>query len=92
MGIYNSTIYTPSSLGEALELKAQYLDDMKILAGGTDVFVHLRNEFAHYKYLLNIFNLKELDFISEKDSLISAGKEMTIWRYNDVKNPPINRF
>jgi CO/xanthine dehydrogenase FAD-binding subunit len=73
MGIYNSIIYTPTSLEEALELKGKYLEEMKILAGGTDVFVHLRNEFAHYKYLLNILNLKELNQIVEKDESLFIG-------------------
>ncbi len=78
MGIYNSTIYTPKSLEEALELKGKYLDDMKILAGGTDVFVHLRNEFAHYQYLLCIINLKELTKIFEKDDSVFIGSATKI--------------
>jgi len=73
MGIYNSTIFTPKTLFEALDLKSKYLDDMKILAGGTDVFVHLRNEFVHYKYLLSILNLDELSQIIEKEDSIFIG-------------------
>ncbi|MHA1912074.1 MAG: FAD binding domain-containing protein, partial [Candidatus Kariarchaeaceae archaeon] len=77
---------TPKSLQEALELKAKYLNDIKILAGGTDVFVHLRNEFAHYEYLLNILNLEELNKIFEKDNNIFIGSSA---KTSQIVNSPL---
>ena len=66
----------PRSLVEALEYLNQYGKEAKIIAGGTDILVQLRNEddkIAVVKYLVNIDSLLNLRHIKMDKDYISIG-------------------
>ena len=66
----------PRSLVEALEYLNQYGKEAKIIAGGTDILVQLRNEddkIAVVKYLVNIDSLLNLRHIKMDEDFISIG-------------------
>jgi len=66
----------PKSLVEALEYLNQYGKEAKIIAGGTDLLVQLRNEddkLDDVKYLVNIDSLPNLRQIKINEDYISIG-------------------
>jgi len=66
----------PKSLVEALEYLNQYGKEAKIIAGGTDLLVQLRNEddkLAGVKYLVSIDSLSDLRQIKIYEDYISIG-------------------
>jgi CO/xanthine dehydrogenase FAD-binding subunit len=66
----------PQSLLEALEYLNQYGKEAKIIAGGTDLLVQLRNEdhkLAGVKFLVNLGSLPNLRQIKIDEDYISIG-------------------
>jgi 4-hydroxybenzoyl-CoA reductase beta subunit len=60
----------PESLEEALDLLSEQGEEVKIIAGGTDLLVSMKQRLLTPKYLLNLKGLGELDFVKEdKESL-----------------------
>lgn len=60
----------PVSLSEALELLEQYQEqNIKILAGGTDLLVKMKTTDLHVDYLMYIKNIAELNFIKTEHGL-----------------------
>lgn len=66
-------VFNPSSIDEALELLDKYGERAKIIAGGTDIIIELKNEKIHPDVLIDIFKIKELKNIEEKDGKIKIG-------------------
>jgi len=62
--------YRPETLEEALELLAQGGEDYKILAGGTDLVLHLRERKISPKALVDISGISALKGITETDGKI----------------------
>ena len=54
----------PSTLSEAISLLAQYEGRAKILAGGTDLLIQMKQKNLTFKYLIDIKNITELDYIN----------------------------
>jgi carbon-monoxide dehydrogenase medium subunit len=64
--------FAPNDFGEALKLKAQYGEEAKILAGGTDLMPKI-NEYKFFpKAILYVGNL-ELNYIKEIDEGLVIG-------------------
>jgi CO/xanthine dehydrogenase FAD-binding subunit len=66
----------PQSLVEALEYLNQYGKEAKIIAGGTDLLIQLRNEddkIAGVKFLVNLDSLPNLRQIKIDEDYISIG-------------------
>ena len=63
--------FKPSTLSEAISLLAQYEGRAKILAGGTDLLIQMKQKNMTFKYLIDIKNITELDYIDydEKEGL-----------------------
>ena len=61
----NAAVLTPSTLGEALELRAQNPDAVP-LAGGTDVMVFLELGSIDPKSFIDLWGVRELDTIESK--------------------------
>ena len=69
----------PGTLDEALDLMATYRDGAKILAGGTDLLVRMKNGLLRPKTLISLKALDELVYIKRetrqgKDCLLIGGK------------------
>ncbi len=57
----------PRSLNEALELLAEHSEDAKVIAGGTELLVSMKQGLLEPSYLINLKEIPELAFISYDD-------------------------
>jgi len=74
-------VLTPQTIDEALDLLHQNPTQLKIIAGGSDVIVQLRDGIIKTNKLLNILSLKELRFIKKADGNLHIGSLTT---YSDI--------
>jgi CO/xanthine dehydrogenase FAD-binding subunit len=81
-------VITPQTLDEALNILHQSQAELRIVAGGSDVIVQLRDGVIKVRKLLNILALKELRFIREQDGLIHIGSLTT---YSDITTSQLAR-
>lgn len=63
----------PRSLAEALELKRDYAERAKILAGGTDLLVLLKDGKIKTEAVMSLRHLRELNFIRAEESGVTLG-------------------
>ena len=63
----------PESLEEALDLLSEHGEEAKVIAGGTDLLVSMKQRLLTPKYLLNLKGLEELDFIEEGKEGVRIG-------------------
>jgi len=70
--------YEPESLQEAVALLVQYGNRAKILAGGTDLLVHMKMERAAPQAVISINQIPDLDRIAAQDGHLHVGARATI--------------
>jgi 4-hydroxybenzoyl-CoA reductase subunit beta len=63
----------PESLEEALDLLDVHGEEAKVIAGGTDLLVSMKQRLFTPRYLLNLKGLAELDFIEEGEEGLRIG-------------------
>lgn len=68
---------TPSTIQEAIELLWQAEGKAKIIAGGTDLVIGLRNGDQKPQTLIDISKIAELQKIEERNGMISIGAAVT---------------
>jgi xanthine dehydrogenase FAD-binding subunit len=82
-------VVTPKTVSEALNFLHQNQTGFKILAGGSDVIVQLRDGLIKAQTLLNIVSLNELGFIKLTGDQVHIGALST---YSDIiRNETIQR-
>ena len=70
--------FEPSTLSEAISLLDQYRGKVKILAGGTDLLIQMKQRNLTPEYLIDIKNISELDYIKHnKDEGLKIGALVT---------------
>lgn len=87
--MYEFNIHSPTSLDEALELKATYGAEVHPLAGGTDVLVSIRNDhvdWGDHPSLLNLNKIPTLHFVKETPEAIEIGPLLT---HTEISTHPI---
>jgi aerobic carbon-monoxide dehydrogenase medium subunit len=67
------TIEQPSSLSEAASLLAQYGDEGRAYAGGTELLLAMKHAGLRYEKLVDIKTIPGLDSIEERDGAIRIG-------------------
>lgn len=77
---------TPASLSECLAFLAQTNKNHKLLAGGTDATVRMKEGKWRPEVWVNIKNLKELRYIEEKEGCIHIGPLTT---HTDIVRSPL---
>lgn len=55
--------FEPSTVSEATSLLARYKEEAKIIAGGTDLLVEMKQDNIRPKYIINIKTIPGLDYI-----------------------------
>lgn len=78
--MYRFEYLRPISIKEACQLLETYGDTAKVIAGGTDLMVQIRDEhkkLKDMKYVVDITHIKELSFIKEEGDRISFGALVT---------------
>jgi len=81
-------VLTPRSLDEALNILHENRHGLKIIAGGSDVIVQLRDGVIKAKELLNILSVKELRFVKKDNDRIHIGALAT---YSDIVHSQLSR-
>jgi len=80
--------FRPKNLEETLNLLDKYGEQAKLLAGGTDLIVKMKDRVIEPKYIIDLSNLKELRFISKENSVIKVGALTTL---REIETSPIIR-
>jgi len=81
-------VVTPRNLNEALSILSNNESEIRIVAGGSDVIVQLRDGLFKAKKLLNVLSLKELRFIKKDGDSIHIGSLAT---YSDIVHSPLTQ-
>jgi len=81
-------VISPHTLADALTLLHQHKNGVRIIAGGSDVIVQLRDGNLKTEKLLNIRSIRELRFIKETNGRIHIGSLST---YSDIVNSRYTR-
>jgi 4-hydroxybenzoyl-CoA reductase subunit beta len=63
----------PKSLEKALELLAEHGDKAKVIAGGTELLVSMKQGLLGPAYLVNLKSIPELDFVAEDANGLRIG-------------------
>jgi len=63
----------PREVTEALSLLKVHAQDSKILAGGTDLLVRMKQRLAQPKFLISLKHLDSLAYIRQEDALLIIG-------------------
>jgi len=63
----------PRTIEEAIELLSRYGEDAKVLAGGTDLLVRMKQGVLRPKYLISINKIKELNYIEDRGDHVAIG-------------------
>src|SRR5205823_14408202 len=75
----------PASLEETLKLLAQYKEQARIVAGGTDLVVELQRGIKPTSTVIDITNLGDLKYVRQEGGVIRLGGLAT---HNDVLASP----
>ena len=59
--------FEPTSISEALSLLARYKDEAKVIAGGTDLLVDMKEDCLRPRYLINLKKIPGLAYIIYND-------------------------
>ncbi len=69
--------FTPTSLATALQILAQYREQARIIAGGTDILIELERKIRTPHVLIDITRIPGLDEITQSDGHIHLGSLVT---------------
>ena len=87
----NFEYFEPKTLKEAVRLLVKYKKGAKLLAGGTDLMIGMKDGFVKPKYLINLKKIKGLDKISySKKEGLSIGSLVT-WT-NILSSKPLHQY
>lgn len=88
--LHSYAFHRPTSLGAALELRAQHPEDSMLIAGGTDVMPNMKHRLFTPNHLIGIKELPELQGISTTHSelVIGAGETLA----NIALNPLVQKY
>lgn len=70
-------VYKPETIKEALKLLNKYSSSGKIIAGGTDLIIHLKENKLDLETLIDISDIKNMKFIKEENGFIEIGANIT---------------
>lgn len=79
--------FAPKTPGEALELIGRLGNKAKVLAGGTDLLIMMKEKLLSPEYLININEIKELKGISYEPgngAVIGAGTKISEIEFSDI--------
>jgi carbon-monoxide dehydrogenase medium subunit len=70
--------FRPQSVQELTELQDKYKGESKLLAGGTDLLVQMRDMVLRPKYVIDLKGIEELHEISQDDGYLRIGATVTL--------------
>ena len=63
----------PKNLEEALEFLAEQGERAKVIAGGTDLIVRMKQRLVEPEFLISLKNLHELSFVRQENAMVVIG-------------------
>lgn len=69
--------YKPTTVAEAVELLDKHKEKAKIIAGGTDLVIDIKNHKVSFEALIDVSDIKEMSFINVKGDMIEIGAATT---------------
>lgn len=84
-------VYKPETIKKALKLLNKYSSKGKIIAGGTDLIIQLKENKLDLETLIDISDIKDMKFIKEENDFIEIGANITFTELinNDIINENI---
>jgi len=77
MRLKSFKFYSPSSLGEALELLKQNKGNAKLLAGGTDLVLQMKRKVVTPEVIISLLEIDELRRIEKVEGALRVGATVT---------------
>lgn len=77
--------YEPFSIQEAIELKQKYGPSARLLAGGTDLLVHLKKMRTTADHIISLMKIKDLAQININETSLEIGACVTMARLSTSK-------
>ena len=77
---------SPNSIEEAIQLLWESNGKAKIIAGGTDLMIGLRNGDQNPRVIIDVTRIEELRKIEEKDRTLSVGAAVT---HSEIASSPL---
>ena len=65
--------HEPISIGDALELKKKFGTNARLLAGGTDLLVHLKKKLVTTDHLISLGRIESLALVTQENNTIVMG-------------------
>ena len=79
-------VYSPETLSEAYRILGEHRDDLKVLAGGTDIMVYLNARALTASAFLDLWKLNELRGVRDDGAYLWIGALTT---YTQIINSPL---
>ncbi|WIV12552.1 FAD binding domain-containing protein [Proteiniborus sp. MB09-C3] len=70
-------VHKPETIQEAVELLYQYKGKGKIIAGGTDLVIEIKNRKTNFEALIDVSSIKEMSFIRIENGIVEIGGATT---------------
>lgn len=70
-------VYKPNTVEETIEFLDQYREKGKIIAGGTDLVIDIKNRKANFEALIDVSSIEEMSFIKVEKNLVEIGAATT---------------
>jgi carbon-monoxide dehydrogenase medium subunit len=70
--------YEPTSIQEAIEIKKKHREKAKLMAGGTDLLVHLKKKLITADHIISLAKIDALRQIKEEGSALKIGACVTM--------------
>lgn len=77
--------HEPASIQEAVDLKEKYQEKAKLLAGGTDLLVHLKKKLITAGHIISLSKIKALSQIKEEGDTLEIGACVTMSQVSKSK-------
>jgi aerobic carbon-monoxide dehydrogenase medium subunit len=77
MPLRKFTIHQPKTLSEASEMLAEFGDNGRLYAGGTELLLAMKHDLLRYQHLVDVKTIPELNKIELKDGALMIGSVAT---------------
>lgn len=77
MPLRRFTIHQPNSVGEASQMLAEFGEQARLYAGGTELLLALKHDLLRYQHLVDVKTIPELDQIEARNSYVFIGSSVT---------------
>ncbi|MGN6717843.1 MAG: FAD binding domain-containing protein [Candidatus Binatia bacterium] len=77
MPLRKFTIHQPKTVGEACEMLAEFGDNGRLYAGGTELLLAMKHDLLRYQLLVDVKTIPELNKIELKNGAVMIGSTAT---------------